>query len=1233
MKKIKFFIPLLLGGLVLAGCESASDLKDIFSDEDLVINTPWQDFVMPAIGVEFAEGEDSIELNKGETHAYKYEIQPRGATNNSLTWTSADESVATVSGGVVTAVGGGETTISVGGVDTVFNDSELSVKVNVPLVDFSLEVPSRLEWDEKYTFTPTCDPIDTTYRKFSYEVVNPSTEGLVSVNENGEVSTGSVNGTATLRVTSEFLGADKAKDYPLVIQTIPVESIELSTENNVDEVEINNNLQINAKVNPTDASDYVRKGVKFYSRDPEIATVDEVTGVVTGISVSASPARIYAKVGSVESADFSVTVFRVLATSVAFSESSVEINNSGQTPVLTKQLEWEITTDRPDLEPSSAAISFVSDDESVATVSDSGLVTAVGAGSANVSIVIKQDGVSDVEASIPVNVDFVSKTLVITAGSSLYNDDEPMTLTATLAPASVTNPTINWSIDNEEIAQLDSTTGSSVKLSAKDSFSVGEVKVTATNVGGASSTVTVNIADRVVGFTAGERYIVGNHIYSSGKSVTHGDISSWGNAKHAYHFTNCTVDNDEKTEFKGTIYFEEGDEFRYRIGDNWIPAWEQQEGWDDRGYHIENNGALTDGSMHFADIDNPENTNIVVDEEGYYDLYAKLLKDNDWIALYITKVPDMSSEVTDFVMGLSDEYQIVLHDYIGDVSYEVSNSSVIDVSNTGLITAKAEGKSTVTVTDERNCKVYIHVEIKDGASGISRLIYLNANGKLDQGTPYVHSWVDADPSQNVDVKMNKVAGQDIIYVAAINIDHDSLLFADSKVDTGSIDFEKIYSKTEDLALENGKDMFIARTDTGESVYTGVWSVFDSSVHYEVEIQAPYIFYSDGGPFVREQLVVNPGNTKEVMGSVTLPLNGEFVVCLTDEIWLHYENLKGGSASEVGEGSLEGDVHNFKATVPGTYILYVDTESHEVYVGFTGDFTVSFDGNGGSGSMASVPHQTGDYELPGCTFTAPSGKAFGGWKADGEGTAMLAGASYHLSGDVTFVAQWKDEANNVTIYLTANWGWTSPKAYVYDTSTGDTPKAAWPGEDMTYVGVNDDNDTIFSYTVDVNTYDMLVFSNGLDGNENQTVDIDISEAIDGSAFFFKGREGDEHSKITVETWSYTPEALTSKRLVYFSNNKSWDNPHFYVFNSSTKAKEADWPGNDAKYVGLNEFNEPVYRVAIDTTSYDSFIFNGSGGQSVDIALSSLGEGKNAFYLLDTQNEKGYYNVGQWAYTPA
>ena len=70
------------------------------------------------------------------------------------------------------------------------------------------------------------------------------------------------------------------------------------------------------------------------------------------------------------------------------------------------------------------------------------------------------------------------------------------------------------------------------------------------------------------------------------------------------------------------------------------------------------------------------------------------------------------------------------------------------------------------------------------------------------------------------------------------------------------------------------------------------------------------------------------------------------------------------------------------------------------------YTVTFDKNGGSGSMADVKVDKGSmYSLPACKFTAPTGKEFKAWEVGGVEKAV--GDSITVSGNITVKAVWKD----------------------------------------------------------------------------------------------------------------------------------------------------------------------------------------------------------------------------------
>ena len=72
------------------------------------------------------------------------------------------------------------------------------------------------------------------------------------------------------------------------------------------------------------------------------------------------------------------------------------------------------------------------------------------------------------------------------------------------------------------------------------------------------------------------------------------------------------------------------------------------------------------------------------------------------------------------------------------------------------------------------------------------------------------------------------------------------------------------------------------------------------------------------------------------------------------------------------------------------------------------YTVSFDANGGTGTMVEVTGvSAGAYTLPANGFTAPDGKRFVGWATSASGTATAAGEAITVSDNVTLYAIWEE----------------------------------------------------------------------------------------------------------------------------------------------------------------------------------------------------------------------------------
>ena len=84
------------------------------------------------------------------------------------------------------------------------------------------------------------------------------------------------------------------------------------------------------------------------------------------------------------------------------------------------------------------------------------------------------------------------------------------------------------------------------------------------------------------------------------------------------------------------------------------------------------------------------------------------------------------------------------------------------------------------------------------------------------------------------------------------------------------------------------------------------------------------------------------------------------------------------------------------------------------------YNVSFNANGGSGTMLDETDQLGGYVLPECGFTAPTGKQFKCWaEGSASGQQYNVGYEYDVTANVTFYAVWEDiPVTNYTINATA-----------------------------------------------------------------------------------------------------------------------------------------------------------------------------------------------------------------------
>ncbi len=90
-----------------------------------------------------------------------------------------------------------------------------------------------------------------------------------------------------------------------------------------------------------------------------------------------------------------------------------------------------------------------------------------------------------------------------------------------------------------------------------------------------------------------------------------------------------------------------------------------------------------------------------------------------------------------------------------------------------------------------------------------------------------------------------------------------------------------------------------------------------------------------------------------------------------------------------------------------------TDSMTLYAKWTENkYTLTFDANGGTGTMADVTDVSGEYTLPANGFTAPAGKQFKAWSVGG--VEKAAGDKITVTANTTVTAVWEAVEYNVTV---------------------------------------------------------------------------------------------------------------------------------------------------------------------------------------------------------------------------
>lgn len=460
--------------------------------------------VTVGVGVEKIELDKSeLFLKKGESASLKATIFPENASDKSLKWGSSDVSVATVDAyGNVKAEGNGEATVFVSSSDGGFT-AYCNVNVGTPVTGISLD-PREFTLEtigSSFTVKPVISPEDASDLGVVWESADTK---VVSVASDGTV-TAIGPGTTTVKATTN----DGSFTSNCVVSVkSPAQHVSLDkTSLKLLEGESG---KLTATVYPLNST---QKTLTWVSDHPDVASVDNEGNVTAR---KAGTATITVKVAENVIAVCKVTVISRV-TGISLSETTVELK-----PGETHQLTATVLPQNA----SNAEVTWYSDKESVATVSQSGLVTGVGPGETTVHAVTTDGGKM---ASCLVKVGTPVKGITLSVSSkTLYVGDPSLDISATLTPANATDKSLEWSSSDPEVASI--APGAALRAVIKP-LKPGKTTITATTKDG--------------GFTASCEVTVKRHV--SGVSLNKASLTLYVGETESLAATVAPEDASDKT--------------------------------------------------------------------------------------------------------------------------------------------------------------------------------------------------------------------------------------------------------------------------------------------------------------------------------------------------------------------------------------------------------------------------------------------------------------------------------------------------------------------------------------------------------------------------------------------------------------------------------------------------------------------------------------------------------------
>lgn len=324
-------------------------------------------------------------LEPGHKKTVTATVGPSNATSKSLVWSSSNSSVATVSKGVITAVGKGTCIITCR--SKFYSNISVSYKVTVKQAVTAVSMESAVKLNENSTkrLTAKAVPNTASNARLSFKSSNAS---VAAVSSNG-VITAKSKGSCVITATATDGSGKSAKCRVTVVR--PVTNVKLNA--HTISWNVGKKAHFRPTVTPTTASNI---GVKYTSSNTRVAMVDG-NGLLTAVGKGTCTVTCTAADGSGKKDTCKVTVKQPVRKLTISGGSSVNEGSSIELKAVAA--------------PSNATnknVTWSSSDKTVAKVSSTGKVTALKAGKATIKCTAK-DG-SRVAASKTVTVKAVKPT-------------------------------------------------------------------------------------------------------------------------------------------------------------------------------------------------------------------------------------------------------------------------------------------------------------------------------------------------------------------------------------------------------------------------------------------------------------------------------------------------------------------------------------------------------------------------------------------------------------------------------------------------------------------------------------------------------------------------------------------------------------------------------------------------------------------------------------------------------